>query len=122
MTKCFECSRQGWAARCSPVPLSTSFAVWRYAPLTAATSGLSLTKLRPCRPPLLRFFLLVPVGSGNGFAFVLPLLRVIEFIPGLVKNVLLFLLRSPLAALVKRAHSPDNPETRGHKRLSPLSD
>ena len=37
---CLECSRQGWAARCSRLLLSTSFAVWRYAPLNAATSGL----------------------------------------------------------------------------------
>jgi len=53
---------------------------------------------------LLRFGLLVPVGSGNGFTFVLPLFRVIDFIPVPVKNVLLFLLRSPLAALVKGAY------------------
>ena len=38
-----------------------------------------IAKPRPCRPPFLGFGLLVPVGSGNGFAFVLPLLRVIDF-------------------------------------------
>lgn len=36
---------------------------------------------RPCRPPLLGFGLLVPIGSGNGFTFVLPLFRGIDFIP-----------------------------------------
>ena len=63
-----------------------------------------ITKPRPCRPPFLGFGLLVPVGSGNGFTFILPLFRVIDFITVPVKNVLFFLLRSPLAALVKRAH------------------
>ncbi len=64
-----------------------------------------IAKLRPRRPPFLSLGLLVPVGGGNGFAFVLPLFRVIDFVPVPVRNVLLFLLRSPLAAFVKRAHS-----------------
>ena len=50
-----------------------------------------VAKLRPCRPPFLGLGLLVPVGSGNGFAFILPLLRVIDFIPVPVKNLLFFL-------------------------------
>ena len=63
-----------------------------------------IAKPRPCRPPFLGFGLLVPVGSGNGFAFVLPLLRVIDFITVPVKNVFFFLLRSSRAALLDGAH------------------
>ena len=40
-----------------------------------------IAKPRPCRPPFLCFGLLVPVGGGNGFTFVLPLFRGIDFIP-----------------------------------------
>lgn len=40
-----------------------------------------VAKLRPRRPPFLGLGLLVPVGGGNGFTFVLPLFRGIDFIP-----------------------------------------
>ena len=63
-----------------------------------------IADLRPCRPPFLGFGLVVPVGSGYGFALVLPLFSVIDFVPVPVKNVLLFLPCSPLAALIKGAH------------------
>ena len=56
-----------------------------------------VAKLRPRRPPFLGLGLLVPVGGGNGLAFVLPLFRVIDFLSLRVKNVLLFLLRAPCA-------------------------
>ncbi len=59
-----------------------------------------VAKLRPRRLPFLGLGLLVPVGGGNGLAFVLPLFRVTDFLSLRVKNVLLFLLRSPCAALV----------------------
>ena len=85
-----------------PLPLIT--AVVYALPVSVLLQTL-VAELRPCRPPFLRFGLFVPIGGGNGFAFVLPLFGVIDFIPVPVKNVLLFLLRSPLAALVKRAHS-----------------
>lgn len=62
----------------------------------------------PCAPPFLGFGLLVPIGGGYGFAFVLTLLRVIDFVPVLVKNVLLFLLRASFAALLKGAHGKHN--------------
>ena len=62
-----------------------------------------VAKLRPCRPPFLGLGLLVPVGGGDGLAFVLPLFRVIDFLALRVKNVLLFLLRSPRAALLDGA-------------------
>ena len=58
-----------------------------------------VAKLRPCRPPFLGLGLLVPVGGGDGLALVLPLFRVIDFLPLRVKNVLLFLLRTPCAVL-----------------------
>ena len=32
VTVCLGYRQQGWAARCSRLPLSTSFAVWRYTP------------------------------------------------------------------------------------------
>ena len=63
-----------------------------------------IADLRPCRPPFLGFGLVVPVGGGYGFAFVLTLFSVIDFVPVPVKNVLLFLLRAPLAAFLKGAH------------------
>ena len=82
-------------------------------PLIAAvvyTLGMiSLFKIRiadfsPCRPPFLRFGLLVPVGGGNGFAFVLPLFRVIDFVAVPAENILLFLLHAPCAVLLNGAH------------------
>ena len=82
-------------------------------PLIAAvvyTLGMiSLFKIRiadfsPRRPPFLRFGLLVPVGGGNGLAFVLPLFRVVDFVAVLIKNILLFLLRAPCAVLLNGAH------------------
>lgn len=62
-----------------------------------------IADFRPRRSPFLGFGLLVPVGSGNRLALVLPLLSVIDFIPVPVKNVLLFLLRAPCAALFNGA-------------------
>ena len=63
-----------------------------------------VAKLRPRRPPFLGLGLLVPVGGGDGLALVLPLFRVIDFLSLRVKNVLLFLLRSPCAVLLDGAH------------------
>ena len=62
-----------------------------------------VANISPCAAPFLGFGLLVPVGGGNGFAFVLPLFRVVDFVAVPVKNILLFLLRAPLAALLKGA-------------------
>lgn len=84
-----------------PLPLIT--AVVDARPVAVLLQRL-VADLRPRRPPFLGLGLLVPVGGGNGFAFVLPLFSVIDFLTLLVKNVLLFLLRSPFAALVKGAH------------------
>ena len=64
-----------------------------------------IADFRPRRPPFLGFGLLVPVGSGNRPALVLPLFRVIDFLSLRVKNVLFFLLRAPRAALFNGAHS-----------------
>lgn len=44
----------------------------------------------PCASPFLRFCLLVPIGGGNGFAFVRTLFRVIDFVAVPVKNILFF--------------------------------
>ena len=70
---------------------------------------ISLFKIRiadfsPCRPPFLRFGLLVPVGGGDGLALVLPLFRVVDFVALRVKNILLFLLVSPCAVFLNRSH------------------
>ena len=57
------------------------------------------------RPPFPGLGLVVPVGGGYGFAFVLTLFSVVDFVAVLpVKNVLLFLLCAPLAVFVKGAH------------------
>ncbi len=58
----------------------------------------------PCAAPFLGFGLLVPIGGRDGFAFVLPCFRVVDFVALRVENILLFLLRAPLAALLKRPH------------------
>ena len=49
-----------------------------------------ITDFSPRRPPFLGFGLVVPIGCRNGLALVLTLFRVIDFVPVLVKNVLLF--------------------------------
>lgn len=75
-----------------------------YALGVVAALQCGIDAIRPRRPPFLGFGLLVPVGSRYGFAFILTLFRVIDFVPVPVENVLLFLLRAPFAALFKGAH------------------
>ena len=63
-----------------------------------------VANISPCAAPFLGFGLLVPVSGRDRFALVLPRFRIVDFAALLVKNVLLFLLRAPLAALLKGAH------------------
>ena len=82
--------------RDSIYPLSRIAAVI-YALSVSVLFQCPIADFSPCASPFLGFRLLVPVGGGNGFAFVGTLFRVIDFVSVPVKNILLFLLCSPCA-------------------------
>lgn len=72
-----------------------------YALGVVAALQIPIANISPCSTEFFDFGLLVPVGGGNGFAFVPLLFGVIYFVALLVKYVFLFLLRAPGVALLK---------------------
>ena len=79
-----------------------------YALCVSGLFQIAVDMLRPCRPPFLRFSLLVPVGGLYRFTLILPLDRVIDFFAVLVKDIFLPLLVAPCPVLVQGAHRQED--------------